>query len=402
MPRKGVKYQSSWTLHDENIENVEHVSLAPELQQELGCSVGEHVFLEYPWAYVSREVILSLANVTGSPLEPYQDKIKAYEGNTFLVGYSSTQLSACDFVICLTEEARSAIVKRNAGISKSIRNEVIRRIRKTGRLWKSLGSESQLDERQIRNTREVFEVEVRLPVESLGLNRKLSDRLSEASYDSYVELIPYEKFENIEKKCISRITQTHFEPRDVEMQTYPGHPKSAWTQYVYEDTLNLQADNGASKDEEEKESTEEKSEKESEGKKETEDSKDASETSTEQKPPEKSPLELFLEAHAQEMIDAVCYNTVMNVYVDDIEMLTRRGSEIAWPGDDEITYAERFSLVYLRLTIGKVVSDASWHPSLAGYVAISYVSVPSAVGYDATTSTKSESTVLLWSLDDSL
>ncbi|EZA54093.1 WD repeat-containing protein [Ooceraea biroi] len=367
MPRKGVKYQSSWTLHDENIENVEHVSLAPELQQELGCSVGEHVFLEYPWAYVSREVILSLANVTGSPLEPYQDKIKAYEGNTFLVGYSSTQLSACDFVICLTEEARSAIVKRNAGISKSIRNEVIRRIRKTGRLWKSLGSESQLDERQIRNTREVFEVEVRLPVESLGLNRKLSDRLSEASYDSYVELIPYEKFENIEKKCISRITQTHFEPRDVEMQTYPGHPKSAWTQYVYEDTLNLQADNGASKDEE-----------------------------------EKDPLELFLEAHAQEMIDAVCYNTVMNVYVDDIEMLTRRGSEIAWPGDDEITYAERFSLVYLRLTIGKVVSDASWHPSLAGYMAISYVSVPSAVGYDATTSTKSESTVLLWSLDDSL
>lgn len=404
MSRKGVKYHSSWTLQDENIENVEHVSLAPEVQRELGCSVGEHVFLEYPWAYVSREAVLRLAYVTDSSFEPYRDKIEAYGGDTFLVGYSSTQLTACDFAICLTEDALSMIVKRNADISKRIRNEAIRRIRKAGRLWKSLGSELELDERQIKNTREFFEVEVRLPVESLGLNRNLSDRLSGESWDSCVELIPYEEFKNIEKKQISRMTQTHFEPRDIEMQTYPGHPKNAWTQYVYEDTLRLDAENGES-GEEEKRSTEEKSEKESEENKEIkenkEGSKDASETDAEQKPAEKSPLELFLEARAQEMIDVVCYNTVMNVYVDDIEMLARPSAKIARPGDNEIIYAERSSLVYLRLTTGKVVSDVSWHPCLADYVIISYVNVPSAVGYDAT-SVKTESTVLLWSLTDSL
>lgn len=406
--RKGVKYRSSWTLHDENIENVEHVSLDSEIQRELSCSVGEYVFLEYPWAYVSRETVLRLANVAGSSLEPYRDKIEAYGGDTFLMGYSSTELIGRDFVICLTEDARSAIERRNADISKKIWSEVMRKIRKTGRSWKSLGSEAALDERLVRNTREFFEVEVCLPIKSLGLNRNLRDRSSERSWDSYVELIPYEKFENIERKCASKMIQTHFEPREIEVQTYPGYPKNAWTQYFYEDTL--QADNveseGKEKEAGEKESAEEKSEKESEERR-TEGSKEMSEVDAKQKPAEKSALELFLEDRAQEMIEAVCYNTVVNVHVDDIETLAQREFEITWPRD-EIICAERFSLVDLRFTAGKVISDASWHPGLVGYVAVSYVTalsretVRSSSNVERDVTSKPEPTVLLWSLADSL
>ncbi|XP_024870143.1 WD repeat-containing protein 63-like [Temnothorax curvispinosus] len=407
---KGVKYRSSWTLHDENIENVEHVSLDPEIQRELGCSVGEHVFLEYPWAYVSREAVLRLANVAGSSLEPYRDRIQTYGGDTFLVGYSSTELIAPDFVICLTEDARLAITKRNANISKEIRNEVMRKIRKTGGSWKSFGSEAELDEGLVRSTREFFEVEVCLPIKSLRLNRKLCDGSSERSWDSYVELIPCEKFENIERKCVSKMIQTHFEPREIEVQTYPGYPKNAWTQYLYEDALQLQADNaeseGEEKEPEEKESAEEKSEKESEEKK-TEGSKEVSEIDAEQKPAEKSALELFLEDRAREMIEAVCYNTVVNVHVDDIETLAQREFEITRPRD-EITCAERLSLVDLRFTAGKVISDASWHPGLVGYVAVSYVAAPSRetgrslIVERGVASSRPEPTVLLWSLADSL
>lgn len=409
MSRKGVKYRSSWTLHDENIENVEHVSLDPEVQRELGCLIGEHVFLEYPWAYVSREAVLKLANVVGSSLEPYKDRIEAYSGDTFLMGYSSTELIGRDFMICLTEDARSTIARRNADISKKIRSEVIQKIRKTGRSWKSLGSETTLDESLIRNTREFFEVDVCLPIKSLGLNRELCDRSSEGSWDSYVELIPCEKFENVESKCVSKMIQTHYEPREIEVQTYPGYPKNAWTQYVYEDTL--QADNveleGEERETEEKESAEEKSEKESEEKKTTEGSKEVSEIDAEQKPAEKSPLQLFLEDRAQEMIEAVCYNTVVNVHVDDIETLAQREFEITRPRD-EITCAERFSLVDLRFTAGKVISDASWHPGIVDYVAVSYVTALSREIMRASSSvkrsvtSKSEPTVLLWSLADSL
>lgn len=401
MSRNGIKYRSSWTLHDENIENVERVCLTAEAQRELGCAVGEHVFLEYPWAYVSRETVSRLANTEGSPLELYRDKIEMYGGDTFLVGYSSTQLSGCDFVICLTEDARSVIAKRNADISRRIWNEVIQKIRRTGGSWKTLASETTLDETSIKNTRELFEVEVSFPLKSLGLNRKLCDRLSGDSSDSYVELIPYERFENIRRRCISRMIQTHLEPREIQVQTYPGYPKNAWTQYVYKDILPSEADDDELEKEEEAGESEEK--------RETEESKDESEVDAEEKPIEKSSLELFLEARAQEMIDAVCYNTVMNVYVDDIETLARREFE-ASQQPSEITFAERYSFIHLRSTADKVISDASWHPSLADYVVVSYVTIPScetpdrsssSVENDAATSPR-ESTVLLWSLADSL
>jgi len=398
MSRKRVKYRWSWTLSDENIENVERVRLDPEVQRQLGCSLGEHVFPEYPWAFVPRDAVLSVASITGSSLEPHRDKIEAYRDDSFLVGYASTRLISCDFAICLTEDARSAIARRNADISKDIRREVARRIRRPARPWKSLGSESELDEGRVRNGRRLYEVEVRLPFELLGLKRNLCDRSSGSSRDGYMELIPHENLENIRKRRVSKATQTHLKPRDAEVQTYPGHLKNAWTQYAYEDILGSQADNGESP-EEGKGSTEEKSEK-SEGKREvpTGGSKDAkTETEAERKPVEKSSLQLFLEARAQEMIDAVSYNVVMNVYVDDVDMLARPSSEIARPSadDDDIICVERSSLVYLHLTAGKIVSDACWHPNLVDYVVVSYVV------YDASEST-TESTVLLWSLSDSL
>lgn len=400
---------------DENIENVERVSLVPEAQRELGCSVGEHVFLEYPWAFAPREAVLRLAKTPGSSLEPHREKIEAYSGDTFLMGYSSTQLIAHDFVICLTEDARSAMIRRNADISKKIRCEVVQKIRKTGGPRKSLGSETELDDSLVRNARDFFEVEVCFPVSSLGSSRELFDRTSKDSWDSYVELLPCESYENIEKKRIPKMVQTHFEPRDIEVQTYPGNPKNAWTQYIYEDTTGgilLQDADHSDTEEEEKELTEEKSEKEPEERRETESSREVSEAvDAQQKPTERGPLELFLEDRAPEMIDAVRYNTVVNLHVDDIETLARREIEIArGPRGEITTYTERFSFVDLHFAAGKVISDASWHPSLPDCVAVSYVTSSSSrdvirpmsrVAANGALS-RAEPTALLWSLGDSL
>lgn len=405
MLRKVIKCRSSWILHDENIENVQHISLAPEVQQELGCLVGEHVSLEYPWAYVSREAVLRFANITGSTLESHRDKIEAYSGDTFLIGYSSTRLIACDFVICLTEDAKLAIAKRNANINKRIQNEIIRKIRKTGKSWNSPGSETALDGNVIKNVREFFEMQVCLPIKSLGLNRNLHEKFSEKSWDSYVELMPYERFENVHKKCISRMIQTHFGPREIQVQTYPGHPKNAWTQYIYEDTLKLDVGNVDKFGEKEKESVDERSE-EFEEKRESEESKEMFDVKVEKKPVEsQSLLALFLEDHAKVMIDAVCYNTVINVHIDDIETLAWQECKITRLRN-EITYMERFSLVYLNLTIGKFISDVSWHPYFIDYVVISYVTVPlyklTQFSSEYNFVSKTKPTVLLWSLTDSL
>ncbi|KOX80447.1 WD repeat-containing protein 63 [Melipona quadrifasciata] len=85
MRRKGVKYPHGWTLVDENIENVERVRLDPKTQRELGCLVGKHVFLEYPWAYVHRDIVTKLARSPDSSLSVFREDIEIYEAETFLV-----------------------------------------------------------------------------------------------------------------------------------------------------------------------------------------------------------------------------------------------------------------------------------------------------------------------------
>ncbi|KOC66582.1 WD repeat-containing protein 63 [Habropoda laboriosa] len=358
MPRKGVKYPFVWTLVDENIENVERLRLDTKTQRELGCLVGERVFLEYPWAYVHRDLVLEFAKLPDSPLSAYREKIEAYEADAFLLGYSSTRLTSDEFVICLSEEAERLVSQRNRNITGLIWRKVIGKVIKTAKPWNSFNSGSEVDETFVRNTRELFEIEIVLPGKMLGFSRILGDRGSNDSRDSYVQLVNVdETFENIERRCISRAVQTNLQPRETFVQTYPGYPKNAWTQYTYEDK---------EEDEEEEE------------------------------PRERTPLELFLQDRSQEMIDVIKYNAVVNLHVDDIENLSGRERDIEMV-PEVAAFHQQVSFADFSLTANKALSDVSVHPKLTEYVAISYIT-------DSIRAWKNEfqARVLLWKLTDPL
>ncbi|KAL2718478.1 dynein axonemal intermediate chain 3-like [Vespula squamosa] len=364
MLRKRVKYPTGWTLLDENIKDVERVCLDPETQRKLCCTVGEYVFLEYPWVYVPRDDVLKLSNEVGSCLEAYREKISTYNGTSFLFGYNSTELSSDKFVICLTEEARDVIFQRNKNISKAILNGIREQREKIPKFWKSLGSEDDL-ESSAKNTRELYEIEINLPTTLLGLDRQLSDRDSGGSRDSYIDLIPdvNETFDNIDKLLVSRATQTHFLPRENYVQTQPRNPKNACTQYVYEDTLNGKLFD--LKDSENVEKSCDETEQSIDSKEELEERKDK-EIETEISR-EKEPIELFLEKHSQRMIDEIKYNAVVNVYVDDIKSLRNN------------------------------ISDISWHPKIIDFVVVSYIGSSNIIP-----TSNSNPGALLWSLSDTL
>ncbi|XP_043262858.1 dynein axonemal intermediate chain 3-like [Colletes gigas] len=382
MPRRRDKRPLSWTLVAENIENVERVKLDPETQRELGCLVGEDVFLEYPWAYANRDVVVRVVKRLESPLTAFKEKIYAYESNAFLVGYASTRLISDDFVICLTEEAKRAVEARNKMITSAISSRVLDKILKTARPWISSGSESEVDEIVARNTRELFEIEIILPGGSLGSARCLSDRDSSGCRDSYAELVKAnEEYENIDRKCVSRAAQTHSQPRGAFVQTYPGHPKNAWTQYAYEDALTGQVeaneepqDGGETNDEELERTDDERSKGRS----------DALDEESDDEPREKTPLELFLEARSPEMIDAVKYNAAVNVHVDDIENLSRGKRSIGTPAE-AAAFREQLSFA----DSNKAISDVSLPAGSVDRAAISYVN-------------ENRSAVLVWKFDDPL
>nr|XP_034178365.1 WD repeat-containing protein 63-like [Osmia lignaria] len=393
MPRKGVKRPLDWTLVDENIEDVERIKLDAETQRELGCLVGEHVFLEYPWAYVQRDLVINFSKLPESSLEAFQEKILAYKADTFLLGYASTQLISDEFVICLSEHAKRIVCERNRDISKAIWNKVANKVRKKANYWQSLGSELEVEETFVKNLRELFEVEIVLPGKLLGSNRKLCDRGSNDSRDSYVQLVnANENFENIDRKCIARTVQTHLPSREAFVQTYLKNPRNAWTQYVYEDTLNDASIHEEDLEEKSEENDEERSREKS----------DIEDKEVEEIPREKTPLELFLEARSQEMIEVIRYNAAVNLHVDDVQNLSRPECKIlALPKAN--TFRERCSFIPFNFKVNKAISNVSVHPKLTEYVAISYISVPTG-SWENKFANEGEfqTRVLLWSFQDSL
>ncbi|KAG7188572.1 hypothetical protein KM043_008203 [Ampulex compressa] len=404
MSGKGVKCRTSWTLLDKNIENVERVSLDPETQRELGCVVGADVFLEYPWVYVPHEAVLRICKTPESSLAAFKDKIEAYEGSTLLIGYSSTRLTSNEFVICLTEEARRRVVGRNREIRRKILDEVNEKINKPTGPWRSLGSEEEVDAYFVKNTREYFETEVCLSTKSLGLPRELGDRDSSSVRSGYAEIVNVDgKFDNVERMCIPRSTQTHLESRQSCVQTYPGYPKNAWTQYVYEDTL---PEGHRTEDlEEDQERSSARSQETLDEKEEDRETRSSTKTKDERKLEEKDPLEIFLEACYPKMIDVVRYNTVVNLHVNDIESLAQDEDKRFMP-ISELIYKTRVSFVDLNFTNGKAISAVSWHPTLSDYVVISYVPRHRPKRESANNRPvedfKLECKALLWSLADPL
>ncbi|XP_076388423.1 dynein axonemal intermediate chain 3-like isoform X1 [Megachile rotundata] len=388
------KCPSNWTLVDENIENVEHVKLDPEMQRGLGCFVGEHVFLEYPWAYVKRDLVTYLSNLSESSLARFQQRIHSYKADTFLLGYSSTRLISDEFVICLSEDAKRVVSERNRDISKYIWNKVANKVRKQAKPWRCLGSEFEVDETFVKNTRELFEVEIVLPGRLLGTNRKLCDRSSNDSRDSYAQLVnANENFENVERKCIDRVVQTHLPTREAFVQTCLENPRNAWTQYVYEDILKdaLVGEEGLEEDGE----SDDKSDK-------NVDERSREDKDIEQAIRDKSPLELFLESRSPMMIDVIRYNAAMNLYVDDVQSLSRFEHKIETLSETN-TFQERCSFSDFDLAVDKTISDVCVRSELTEYLAISYISASTRISVNEMMNEREfRSRVLLWTFRDPL
>lgn len=186
MSSKGVKCPVNWIFLNEIIEDVEQVILKPEIQQLLGCSINEDVFLEYPFAYVPAEIVKRLSNKYKSPFEKYKDTLELYKDSTILMGYASKELTSEEFVICLTEEARDTMVQRNRDITIKILDYVRMKVEKTPRPWRSLGTEDDLDITFLKNARPYYEVDVSLPICHMQQNRELQDRAVDDVRDGYI------------------------------------------------------------------------------------------------------------------------------------------------------------------------------------------------------------------------
>lgn len=74
-------------------DDADLVELTRALQERLGCVVNEEVFLECPYAFVTRRVALEISQEADSPLEHLSGKIVAWEEpEMLLVGYADDKI----------------------------------------------------------------------------------------------------------------------------------------------------------------------------------------------------------------------------------------------------------------------------------------------------------------------
>ena len=77
-----------------DLDDIQILKLNNEAQNRLGCTVNEQVFLECPYAFVPRQILLQLSQERDSTLECFSGKIIAYPQEEMLIGYAENKIVA--------------------------------------------------------------------------------------------------------------------------------------------------------------------------------------------------------------------------------------------------------------------------------------------------------------------
>lgn len=143
---------------------IARIDLSPLTQKIVGCVIGEDVTTEYPWVHVRKEIIEDniYLHSESSEFLPMKDEIYAYPDSKMLIGYAPSIYETGQFYICLSEEGRDSVHRyiksQRAEHESRVRNAVY----KSARRWIDLGSGAEVDITVVKNTRPLFEIEVRI------------------------------------------------------------------------------------------------------------------------------------------------------------------------------------------------------------------------------------------------
>jgi len=145
---------------------IARIDLSPLTQKIVGCVIGDDVTTEYPWVHVKKEIIEDNIELHSESSEflPMKDEIEAFPDKTMLIGYAPSLHYKGQFYICLSEQGRDAVLKAIQTEREEHESRVRNAVYKSARRWFDLGSSAEVDILVVKNTRPLFEIEVRIAV----------------------------------------------------------------------------------------------------------------------------------------------------------------------------------------------------------------------------------------------
>ncbi|XP_030747574.1 WD repeat-containing protein 63 [Sitophilus oryzae] len=354
-----------------SIPGVRKIVMSELTQKIIECVVGEHVTSENPWKFVKKELVQDNLELheESSEFLPVRREISVFPRPEILIGYiaDETKDTADEFYICVTEEATDIVHAIIEKIKQDQEERLYYQLYKDIHGWNAMGTEEEVEEMIIKNTRPLIEVEVetRYPI----FPGKVQFRLVKAQdkRDGYMELKSTEESSaNIYMRRIDSSIQAAPTLISRDAQTICTYPRNSSTQYLYE--------------------------------------------IEKQEMPVECEYQIMKYANEnfENLSDLLKVNGVINFYADDFDSLVREYSTQRSKALFK-DYEEYMFFMDVDLCKGKMISDIYWHPMWTGIVAISYADMASNIyntgqniGDEVHEAVHGTNPVLIWSFKDCL
>ncbi|CAH1773609.1 unnamed protein product [Owenia fusiformis] len=328
---------------DENAlpDNVAPFFMTSKTQEIFSCVADEHVTEEQPFKLIPKaEILEDLKMRAGvSDFSVIKQTIVDYPGEDILVVYDADFKHGQNYLIALTEEAKDKLLKgpeeegaEGGEGGEAVEEEQIeyKYIPPESKPWISYGSEKEIAEEAVVETRKPISISVKRLRREFGAPVKFTDRNVADAKDGYIECTPYEdKTPDVKKVELTKSIQAVPQFIDQGCQTTWRHPRNAEVQYYprefNEEELKVENENPK--------------------------------------------VGEFLKSVAPRFQLALQQNEIMDVFADDWNQLGDDDSGFGSKADNHLKEYQSFT--DLQFSKDKTITCIDWHPTIKGIVAVS-------------------------------
>ncbi|KAJ8973012.1 hypothetical protein NQ317_004610 [Molorchus minor] len=322
--------------HAFEIPGVKKMTLSELAQKIIGCTAGDTVTSEKPWIYVDKELLVDNLELheESSEFLPLKGELLKYPRKELLVGYIPDESRDYDeFYICLTEEATDIVNDVIEKMKTEQEERLYNSVNKVVGEWIPQGTEEEVDDGIMKNSRPLIEVEVETKYPIFPNKIEFRTVPAEQRRDGYMELrCADESIVNVYKRRIDACVQVAPQVISAEAQTNCTYPTNSTTEYLYEiagDPVKIM------------------------------------ERCT-------PGIVKYAENNMDNVSDMLTVNSVINLYTDDYRALCADPSAKKAKATALETVTENMLFMDVNMCKGKMVADAAWHPMWTGTVAIAY------------------------------
>ncbi|KPP70919.1 WD repeat-containing protein 63-like [Scleropages formosus] len=315
-------------------EDIFPMVLTSATQELFECRADEDVTQNNPYKLLKKDDILHdmKARAAVSDFHPVKQTVLNYPGEELLLVFDRDFKYGQSFYLVLTEEAKQRILQPPVSTDEEEPEEeseqYVCRTPEPQQPWVSLGSELEIEEESVKDTRERLKYLVSRVRKKFGAPVNFTDRNALESKEGYIECTSYQdrNFRLIQMERNSA-TQAVLNLKSSATQTQRTFPRNMYTQYKPRELTEEEKENYMSSEN----------------------------------------LKNFASSAFSRFEIAIQQNKIMDVFFDDWQALSE--GDIAFGGKADTYLKEYQSFTDLQFSKDKSISCIKWHPTISGEAA---------------------------------